>query len=188
MAATQDEHPRRGLLLVIRSDTAMAALTSAMTRAISELSPATTVQYQAIRTQVQESLLRERLMATLSGFFGGLAVLIATVGLYGVMSYMVTRRRMEIGVRMALGADRAAVVRMIVRDAAALLAVGLIIGAVLSVFAARTAETFLYGVRPGDPFTIALAMASLATVTLLASWVPARRASRLAPTLALREE
>jgi predicted permease len=188
MAATQDEHPGRGLVLVVRSDTTMAALTSAMTRAITEVSPAITVQYQAIRTQVQQSLLRERLMATLSGFFGGLAVLIATIGLYGVMSYIVARRRMEIGVRMALGADRGTVVRMIVREAAALLAAGLIIGAMLSVFAARTAETFLYGLKPGDPLTIALAMAVLATVTLLASWVPARRASRLAPTVALREE
>jgi predicted permease len=188
MAATQEEHPGQGLVLVVRSDTTMAAVTAAMTRAITEVSPAIAIQYQTVRTQVQHSLLRERLMATLSGFFGGLAVLIATIGLYGVMSYMVARRRMEIGVRMALGADRGAVVRMIVREAAALLAVGLLLGAVLAVFAARTAETFLYGLKPGDPLTIALAIAGLAAVTMLASWVPARRASRLAPTAALREE
>jgi predicted permease len=188
LAATQDAHPGQGLTLVVRSNTRMAAVSAAITRAITEVSPAITVQYQTVRTQVQQSLLRERLMATLSGFFGGLAVLIATIGLYGVMSYMVARRRMEIGVRMALGADRGTVVRMIVREAAALLGAGLIIGAVLSVVAARTAATFLYELRPGDPSTIALAMASLAAVTLLASWVPARRASRLAPTVALREE
>jgi putative ABC transport system permease protein len=188
LAATQDEHPGQRLTLVVRADTAPAAVTAAMTRAITEVSPAITVQYQTIRTQVQQSLLRERLMATLSGFFGGLAVLIATIGLYGVMSYMVARRRMEIGVRMALGADRGTVVRMIVREAAALLGAGVIIGAVVSVFAARTAETFLYDLKPGDPATIALSMAGLAAVTLLASWLPARRASRLAPTVALREE
>jgi predicted permease len=188
VAATQDAHPDQRLSLVVRSNTRMAAVSAAITRAITEVNPAITVQYQTIRTQVRQSLLRERLMATLSGFFGGLAVLIATIGLYGVMSYTVSRRRTEIGVRMALGADRGTVVRMIVREAAALLGAGLIIGAVLSVFAARTAATFLYELGPGDPSTIALAMASLAAVTLLASWVPARRASRLAPTVALREE
>ena len=173
---------------MVRTETSTAALAAAVTRAMAEVNPAIAIQYQTVRTQVDQSLLRERLMATLSGFFGGLAVLIATIGLYGVMSYMVARRRMEIGVRMALGADRGTVVRMIVREAAVLLGAGLVIGAVLSVFAARTADTFLYGLKPGDPLTLALAMAGLAAVTLLASWVPARRASRLAPTVALREE
>ena len=188
IAATQDEHPGPGLGLVIRADTTMAVATAATTRAIGDVNPAIAIQYQTVRAQVRQSLMRERLMATLSGFFGGLAVLIATIGLYGVMSYMVARRRVEIGVRMALGADRGTVVRMIVREAAVLLGAGLVIGAVLSVFAARTADTFLYGLKPGDPLTLALAMAGLAAVTLVASWVPARRASRLAPTVALREE
>jgi predicted permease len=188
LATSQDGDPGQSLQIVVRADTAMAGVTAAITRAISEVNPTIAIQYQAVKTQVQQSLLRERLMATLSGFFGGLAVLIATIGLYGVMSYMVARRRIEIGVRMALGADRAAVVQMIVREAAVLLVAGLAVGAVLSVFAARTADTFLYGLTPGDPVTLALAMAGLAAVTLFASWVPARRASRLAPTVALREE
>src|SRR5207237_2347225 len=102
-------------------------------------------------------------MATLSGFFGGLAVLIATIGLYGVMSYTVARRRVEIGVRMALGADGSTVVRMILREAGLLLAVGLAIGAVLAVFAARSASALLYELQPWDPPTVALAVASLAT-------------------------
>jgi predicted permease len=188
LAATQEPKPGPGLELVIRAGTSVAAITPAVTRAVTGLNPAIGIQYQTVRDLVGQSLLRERLMATLSGFFGLLAVLIATIGLYGVMSYMVARRRVEIGVRMALGADHRRVVRMIVREAAALLGAGLIIGAVLSVFAARTAETFLYGLKPGDPSTIALSMAGLAAVTLLASWVPARRASRLPPTVALREE
>jgi predicted permease len=188
LAAMQNGKPGPFLQIVVRADTPAVTISSAATRAIGEINPSITIQYQTLRTQMEQSLLRERLMATLSGFFGALAVLIATIGLYGVMSYMVARRRMEIGVRMALGADRGTVVRMIVREAAALLVAGLIIGAVLSVFAARTAETFLYDLKPGDPLTLALAMAGLATVTLLASWVPARRASRLAPTIALREE
>jgi putative ABC transport system permease protein len=188
LAATQDGDPGQSLHLVVRAETAMTGVTAAVTRAVTEVNPTIAIQYQAVKTQVQQSLLRERLMATLSGFFGGLAALIATIGLYGVMSYMVARRRVEIGVRMALGADRGRVVRMIVREAAVLLAAGLVIGAALSVFAARTADTFLYGLKPGDPLTVGLAMAGLAVVTLLASWIPARRASRLAPTVALREE
>jgi ABC-type antimicrobial peptide transport system permease subunit len=127
-------------------------------------------------------------MATLSGFFGGLAVLIATIGLYGVMSYMVMRRRIEIGVRMALGADRGAVVRMIVREAGVLLVAGLAIGTGLSIYATRAAETLLYQLKPGDPLTLGLAAASLAIVTMLASWFPARRAANLPPTVALRED
>jgi putative ABC transport system permease protein len=132
--------------------------------------------------------MRERLMATLSGFFGGLAVLIATIGLYGVMSYMVTRRRMEIGVRLALGAGRGAVVRMVVREAALLLAAGLITGTAIALYIARTTTAFLFGLTASDPTTIASATISLAAVTLVASWIPARRAARLQPTIALREE
>jgi predicted permease len=188
VASTQDDRPGPFMQLVVRADTSMASVTTGLTRAIAEVDPSIGIQYQTVRSQVEQSLLRERLMATLSGFFGGLAVLIATIGLYGVMTYMVARRRIEIGVRMALGADRGMVVRMIVRESAVLLGIGLVIGAGLAVFAARAADTFLYGLKPGDPATIGLAMAGLAAVTLLASWVPARRASRLAPTMALREE
>lgn len=188
VAATQDAAPGPFLQLVIRAETTPAAVTAAVTRAVTEVNPAIAIQYQTVKTQVEQSLLRERLMATLSGFFGVLAVLIATIGLYGVMSYMVARRRIEIGVRMALGADRARVIRMIVREAGILLAIGLAIGALLSIYAARTAATFLYELTPGDPLTLSVAIAGLATVTLLASWIPARRASRLQPTVALREE
>jgi putative ABC transport system permease protein len=188
IAARQDAAPGPFLQIVIRAATTPAAVTAAVTRAVAEVNPAIAIQYQTVRAQIEQSLLRERLMATLSGFFGGLAVLIATIGLYGVMSYMVARRRTEIGVRMALGADRGMVVRMIVREAGVLLAAGLAIGAVLAIYAARTAATFLYELKPGDPLTLALAIAGLATVTLLASWIPAHRASRLQPTVALRED
>jgi ABC-type antimicrobial peptide transport system permease subunit len=127
-------------------------------------------------------------MAALSGFFGGLAVLIATIGLYGVMSYMVARRRMEIGIRMALGADRGTVVRMVVGDAARLLALGLVVGAGLAIWGARSARTLLYGLEPWDPATIAMAIGALGVVALIASWLPADRASRAAPSAALRQD
>jgi putative ABC transport system permease protein len=188
LAATQEPPPPAYLRIVLRTDAAMSATTAAATRAVVGVHPAIAIRYQEVRTQLARSLTRERLMATLSAFFGGLAVLIATIGLYGVMSYMVTRRRVEIGVRMALGADARSVVRMIVREAGVLLLAGLGIGGVLSVFAARIGNTLLYGLQPGDPATLALAMTALASVTLLASWIPAMRASRVDPTTALRAE
>jgi ABC-type antimicrobial peptide transport system permease subunit len=127
-------------------------------------------------------------MATLSGFFGALAALLATIGLYGVMSYMVARRRNEIGIRMALGADRRDVVRMVMREAGVLLIAGLCAGIALAVAAARTASTLLFGLGPGDPATLAIAAGALAAVAALASYLPAQRAARLEPTIALREE
>jgi putative ABC transport system permease protein len=172
----------------LHAHTALAAVAADATRTLVELNPAIAVQYQTVRSQVRASLLRERLMATLSGFFGGLAVLIATIGLYGVMSYTIARRRVEIGIRMALGADRGSVIRMIVREAGMLLVAGLTIGTALAMLAGRAATTLLYDVKPWDPATLAVAIATLGAVTLLASWLPARRASRLAPTVALREE
>jgi predicted permease len=187
-AATQEKEPGDGLQVVIRAQTALAGVSAAVTRAVGETHPAIAIQYSTVRELVDQSLVRERLMATLSGFFGVLAVLIATIGLYGVMSYMVERRRVEIGVRMALGADRSSVVRMIVREAGLLLAIGIVLGAVAAVFAARTADSFLYGLTARDPLTLALAAGALALVSFGASWIPARRASRLAPTVALRQE
>jgi predicted permease len=188
LALTQDKHPRPFARIALATSVDMASTTAAATSALAEINPAIAIEYHSVREQVAQSLTRERLMATLSGFFGGLAVLIAMIGLYGVMSYMVARRRIEIGVRMALGADARSVLRMIVREAGVLLATGLVVGSVLSFFAARTAETFLYGLKAGDPLTLALAMASLASVTMVASWIPALRASRVQPTVALREE
>jgi putative ABC transport system permease protein len=167
---------------------APAAVTAAVTRTLGELNPAIAVQYLVLDRQVRGSLMRERLMATLSSVFGGLAVLIATVGLYGVMAYTVARRRVEIGIRMALGADRHNVVRMIVKDAGLLLAIGVAVGAGLSLYAARSAGALLYGLEPRDPVTLAIAIAVLGSVTIIASWIPARRASRLEPTVALRED
>jgi ABC-type antimicrobial peptide transport system permease subunit len=146
------------------------------------------VQFQTLPSMVRDSLMRERLMATLSGFFGALAGLIATIGLYGVMSYTVARRRNEIGIRMALGAGRRDVVGMVMREAGVLLIAGVLVGTALAVAAARTAATLLFGLHPGDPATLALAAGGLGLVAMLASYLPALRASHLEPTEALREE
>jgi predicted permease len=188
LAAHQEDQPGPFPQFVMHAVTGLDRLSPAVTRVLADVNPAITVQYQTVRSQVRSSLLRERLMATLSGIFGGLAVVIATLGLYGVMSYMVARRRTEIGIRMALGADRKRVVRLIVREAVVLLAAGLIAGGMLSIAAARSASALLYGIKPWDPATLGMGIAALAGVSLLAAWLPARRASRVAPNTALREE
>ena len=137
---------------------------------------------------VRDSLLQERLMATLSGFFGLLAALLATVGLYGVISYMVVRRTNEIGIRMALGADRSGILTMILREAGVLLGIGMTVGIVLSIAGARTAKTLLYGLKSYDPVTMLAAIGLLTLVAVAASSLPAQRAAKLDPMVALREE
>ena len=164
------------------------AVAASIARAVAEVNPIISLQIDNMHTQISERLLPERLMATLSGFFGGLAALIATIGLYGVMSYMVTRRKTEIGIRMALGADSTRVIRMVMRESAILVTAGLVAGAALAIYGARQASTLLFGLEPGDPITLALATAGLGVIAALASYVPAHRAARLDPTVALRQE
>src|SRR4051812_3941086 len=187
-AASQEQEPNTFLQLVVRSSAPLAITTAGISAAAMQVDRAISLQFDTMKTQVHESLLRERLMATLSGFFGGLAALLATIGLYGVMSYMVARRRNEIGIRMALGAGRGEVIAMVMREAGLLLAGGVVVGLVLAIVAARAATTLLFGLHPGDPSTLAPAAAGLGVVAMLASYLPAWRASRLEPTEALREE
>ena len=184
----QDDLSPASLRLVIRSSAGTASVLAAVTALAREIDPASIVSLRTMESQVNDSLMRERLMATLSGFFGVLAAVIAMIGLYGVVSYSVVRRRNEIGIRMALGADRHQVVRMVMREAATLLAVGLAVGTVSALAAAQSARALLFGLTPHDPLTLVTAAAALAAVAALASYLPARRASRLEPTEALREE
>jgi ABC-type antimicrobial peptide transport system permease subunit len=104
------------------------------------------------------------------------------------MSYMIAKRRNEIAIRMALGADRARVVRMVLREAGILLAIGLVVGTILALLSARTANTMLYGLQPWDPRVLAMAVAALTLVAALASYLPASRATRVEPVAALRQE
>jgi len=186
--ASQAEKPDPFLQVALRSNAPLTSVTSESLRALGEVNSNIVVQFQTLPSMVRNSLMRERLMATLSGFFGALAALIATIGLYGVMSYMVARRRNEIGIRIALGADRRAVVRMVMREAGMLLVGGVVVGTALAIVAARAASTLLFGLHPGDPATLAMAAAGLGAVAMLASYLPALRAARLEPTEALREE
>jgi putative ABC transport system permease protein len=127
-------------------------------------------------------------MAALAGAFGVLAGLLAVLGLYGVIAYMVQRRRNEIGVRIALGAGRARVIQLVLSEAALLLVIGLAVGVALALWAAKAAASMLYGLSAYDPVTLGGAIAVLAAVGLIASYGPAHRASRLDPMDALREE
>jgi putative ABC transport system permease protein len=186
--AAQEDQPNAFLQVVVHASAPMAAITAEVTSAVAQINRSIVLQFQTMESQVRDSLVRERLMATLSGLFGGLAGLIATIGLYGVMSYMVARRKIEIGIRMALGADRRDVVRLIMREAGVLLAAGLVVGLLMAVAAGRAVTSFLFGLEAGDPATLASAAVSLAAVAVAASYLPALRASRLEPTIALREE
>ena len=188
VAAAQDDHPDLSAQFLIRSALGGAAVSGAVKQVIGESSPDIAIVFRVLTTQIHDSLLKERLMATLSGFFGLLAALLATVGLYGVISYTVARRTNEIGIRMALGAQRGNVVGMIMGEAGWLLAIGIAIGTMLALAAARAATSLLFGLKPHDPLTILLATCGLAAVAAAASFLPARRASRLDPMAALREE
>ena len=146
------------------------------------------LQFKTLALQVDESLARERLLATLSGFFGALASAMAMIGLYGVMSYNIARRRNEIGIRMALGAQQSRVLRMVLQEVAILIGMGLAGGLSAAMGATRFIASFLYGTKANDPWTLALAAAVLTLVAGLAGFLPARSASRLDPMNALREE
>jgi putative ABC transport system permease protein len=152
------------------------------------MSPVMGVECRPFSVQLEDSLLRERLMAMLSGGFGLLAGLLATMGLYGVIAYMVARRQHEIGVRIALGADRKNVIGLVMREALLLLAIGLPIGALLAIWAGRAAATLLYQLKPYDAVSLFGAGALLAVIALFASYIPARRAAALNPMMALRNE
>lgn len=184
----QDEEPNAFMRVVLRTEAPIPGLVAAVKRIAAEASPTLVLNFRVFETTIRESLLRERLMATLSGFFGFLAALLATIGLYGVISYMVVRRRNEIGVRMALGASRRDVLTLILREAGTLLGIGLAVGTGLALLAGSAARALLFGLTPGDPMTMGIAVVSLAGVAAAASFLPAHRAATLDPMDALRED
>jgi ABC-type antimicrobial peptide transport system permease subunit len=141
-----------------------------------------------LEEQVDDSLRQDQLLATLSGFFGGLALLLATIGLYGVLAYTVTQRRKEIGIRMALGAGKSSVLRLIMRDVSILLAVGITCGIGIALWATHFLRKMLFNLDPRDAKTILLSIAVLSAVALVAGYLPARRAARMDPNAILRDE
>jgi len=145
----------------------------------------------AVKSQVEqmnELIRRERLFAALLSGFAVLALALACMGIYGTLAYLVTRRTREIGLRLALGAKRADVVGLVLRESTAPVAVGVVIGVPGSLAAGKLVESMLFGLKPQDPLALATASAILLASAILAGWWPARRASRIAPMAALRQE
>jgi ABC-type antimicrobial peptide transport system permease subunit len=127
-------------------------------------------------------------MAKISAFFGFIAVLLASIGLYGVFSYIVSQRRNEIGIRLAIGADRASIFKMIFRESAVLFLIGAAVGTALALLSGRAAKSLLFNLQPNDAVTILCAIVVLAIATLLATAIPARRAASVDPMMVLRDE
>jgi ABC-type antimicrobial peptide transport system permease subunit len=138
--------------------------------------------------QIDQALYQERLFADLSSLFGALALALACIGLYGLLSYEVTRRTHEIGIRMAMGAEQRNVLRLVISKGIALAAFGVTVGIVVALGVTRYVEVLLYGVRPADPATLICVAALLLAVASAACYVPARRAMRVDPMAALRSE
>jgi ABC-type antimicrobial peptide transport system permease subunit len=168
---------------VIRGDDVSAA---DIMRAVSALGRERMGSVVTLRFITDQSLLLERLAAMLSGFFGTLVLLLASVGIFGLLAQRVAQRRSEIAIRMAAGADRRRVISEVVRRGLGVTAAGLALGSILSVWTVRLVETLLFGVAPDDPVTLVTAAGALFTAAILASIVPALRAARVDPMTALR--
>ncbi|HEX4008273.1 MAG TPA: ABC transporter permease [Acidobacteriaceae bacterium] len=178
-----------GYTLMVRTTGDMGATASAVRQVIRGLDAGMAVyNVETMEEHLRSALFLPRLAGTLFGVFGSMGLVLAAVGLYGVMSYSVSRRRREIGIRIALGAQLGAVQRLIVRQGLLLTVTALALGVAAAWFAARFCASFLYGMSVHDPLTFALAPLFLASVALLACWIPARRAARIEPQSALRSE
>ncbi len=143
---------------------------------------------ETVSANIDRSLLKERVTALLSAFFGGLALLLAAIGLYGLMAYNVTRRTREIGIRVALGARPEGVRWLVLRETLLLAILGVVIGMPCAIGLSRVIEHLLYGVSPREPVTLLIVSLTMTAVAVLAGWLPARRAARVDPMVALRHE
>jgi predicted permease len=172
----------------IRTAMTPTALTPAVRDAVASENKLASLQFTTLEQEANDSVIQQRLLAVLSGFFGGLALLLTAIGLYGVLAYVVTLRTREIGIRMALGAQQSSILRLVLRDAAIVLAAGIAAGLLGSIWITRLVQHRLFGVKPLDPSSFVLAITALVCVAFAATYVPARRATRVDPMEALRHE
>jgi predicted permease len=180
--------PTANINISVRSsDGSPALLAPGVAAALTAVDPNLALTFRPLQDRIDASLTRERLVALLSGFFGALALLLAALGLYGVTSYAVTRRRAEIGIRMALGAEPMSVLRLVLVRVFTLVALGVIIGAAVSALSSQFIAGLLYDLHPRDTTTLVSAAVMLTVVGAIAGWLPAHRASRIDPTQVLRD-
>lgn len=187
-AAPQVRGTGPGGQFLIRSRLSSSETVAAVKRVLNDINPAITVRFEWFKPMVDATILRERLMATLSGFFGVLAFLLACIGLYGLLSYGVATRRNEIGIRMALGADRRHVFWLILREGFLLVMVGVLVGLPIIFAVTRLTSSLLFGLTPTDPVSLLLAALAMLAVALVAGCIPSHRATRVDPIVTLRCE
>jgi ABC-type antimicrobial peptide transport system permease subunit len=174
-------------VIAVRTAAAPAAVTSGVREAVRQVDP--NLPMMDISTQleqVERRFAQERVFAQAYALFGSLALVLAAIGLFGLMSYSVSRRTNEIGIRMALGAQRQAVVALVMRESMILVVVGIVIGIGVALSTSRFVATLLFGLAPTDPVSVAAATGIMVVVSAVAGFLPARRASRVDPMVALR--
>jgi len=177
------------LALAVRTDNDRTGLADAMRVALREIDAAVPLLgTRSMAEEIDRDIAQDRLIATLAGVFGGLAVLLAAIGLYGVIAYLVARRTREIGIRLALGAQRRSLLWLVVRDAALLVGSGLLVGLAGAAALSRVAQSLVYGISPRDPIAVAIGLVTLLLVATLAVVVPVSRAITIQPSEALRHE
>ncbi len=185
----QEPEPSPRMMVEIRTGGDVSALAASVRATVRDLSRSAVVDYvRTMETQIDDSLVRERVLARLSTTFGMLALLLAAVGLYGVVSFDMTRRRKEIGVRLAIGATRAQVMSRVLADTLRVATLGVAAGVAAALVTVQVVSTLLWGLSPRDPATLGAVAGVMMAIAVLAAWLPARSASRVDPMQVLRTE
>jgi predicted permease len=184
----QDDKPETDISILVRSDLDRSVVNNEVKSAIASINENVDIELSSYDQMINDQLLRERLLATLSGLFAILAIILAVIGLYGLMAYMVARRSNEIGIRMALGAVPAQIVRMVLGQGMRLIFIGVVVGLGIALLLSKWVATLLYGLQSYDPACLAAASVGLAVVALIASMIPAKRAANMDPMDALRDQ